>query len=325
MPFIDQILKYRSLSIVGMEKNTGKTECLNYILRRLPREGMRYCITSIGVDGERVDQVTDTSKPEITLNEGVYFATAEKYYKNRNIVSELVDVSNITTSLGRIVTSKVIIGGKVLLAGPSSTYSLKKWMSSLRDLKGVSDNGIDLVIVDGALSRMSLASPSVSEAMILSTGAAYSANLGTLVQKTSFVVELINLPLSDLEYSEDYSIKTSSLLAFSGEGISFSNNVRQIEITGVLTDRFLKQLIQNRYVKGVDLVVSDFTKIFITPQTYRTFLKMGGRLSVREKSKLIAVCVNPTAPNGYVINSDKLCEELSRAINLPVYDIVKRY
>ena len=35
MPFIEEILKYKSLSIVGMEKNTGKTECLNYILGRI--------------------------------------------------------------------------------------------------------------------------------------------------------------------------------------------------------------------------------------------------------------------------------------------------
>ena len=35
MPFIEDILKHKSLSIVGLEKNTGKTECLNYVLSRL--------------------------------------------------------------------------------------------------------------------------------------------------------------------------------------------------------------------------------------------------------------------------------------------------
>lgn len=33
MGFVDDISDYRSLAIVGLEKNTGKTECLNYILR----------------------------------------------------------------------------------------------------------------------------------------------------------------------------------------------------------------------------------------------------------------------------------------------------
>ena len=39
MPFVSDIVKYDSLSIVGLEKNTGKTEALNYILRRLPSTG----------------------------------------------------------------------------------------------------------------------------------------------------------------------------------------------------------------------------------------------------------------------------------------------
>ncbi len=42
-----------------------------------------------------------------------------------------------------------------------------------------------------------------------------------------------------------------------------------------------------------------------------------------QKSKLIAVTVNPVAPNGIVLDSEKLCEKLSEAINLPVYDLRK--
>ena len=58
MPFIKEILKYDSLSIVGLEKNVGKTECLNYILERLPLQQLRVAVTSIGTDGENKDQET---------------------------------------------------------------------------------------------------------------------------------------------------------------------------------------------------------------------------------------------------------------------------
>ena len=57
--------------MVGMEKNCGKTECLNYIIRRLPLHERKVCVTSIGLDGERTDQVTRTPKPEIVLREGM--------------------------------------------------------------------------------------------------------------------------------------------------------------------------------------------------------------------------------------------------------------
>ncbi len=47
MGFVDDISDYRSLAIVGLEKNTGKTECLNYILRRIKDSADRFALTSI--------------------------------------------------------------------------------------------------------------------------------------------------------------------------------------------------------------------------------------------------------------------------------------
>lgn len=47
--------------------------------------------------------------------------------------------------------------------------------------------------MDGALSRLSLASPAVTEAMILATGAAVAGNIPELVRKTKYVYELIGI------------------------------------------------------------------------------------------------------------------------------------
>src|SRR5574344_2052674 len=164
MPFIGEILNYGSVSIVGLDKNTGKTECLNYIIKRLPLHSYKVAVTSIGIDGESLDQVTSTAKPEIVIREGMFFGTSEKHYRQRNILSELYAVSDESTALGRVVTAKALSEGKVLLSGPSSGSALKRWMSSLTEF------GIDLILVDGALSRLSTASPAISEAMVLSTG-----------------------------------------------------------------------------------------------------------------------------------------------------------
>ena len=185
MPFVHELLKYRSVAVVGMEKNCGKTECLNYILRNLPSDGPGVCVTSIGLDGERTDQVTGTAKPEIVLRSGMFFSTSETHYRSRRLVSEIVDVSGETTALGRLITARVALEGKVILSGPSSTVSLKRWMDS------ISGFGIGLTIIDGALSRKSSASPAVSEAMVLATGAALSCNMPALVDRTAFCVEMI--------------------------------------------------------------------------------------------------------------------------------------
>ncbi len=311
MPFVDEILKYRSVSIVGLEKNTGKTECLNYIINRLPTDYFSVAVTSIGLDGESLDQVTSTAKPEITMREGMFFGTSEKHYRERKIISELFDVSDMTTALGRVVTAKALQEGKVLLSGPSSGSALKRWMSSLNDF------GIDLILVDGALSRLSTASPAISEAMVLSTGAAFSANIKDLVSKTAFVIDLINLPLFTGKETE------TEISSFSDLGTDVIKKHTVIGVEGALTNRLL-QAVKNELPKGEkELVVHDFTRIFVSPDLYRSFIRRGGRISVRMKSKLIAVCVNPVAPNGIVLDSDLLCSTLSAAIGLPVYDIVK--
>lgn len=313
MPFIQEILKYGSLSVVGLEKNCGKTECLNYILNRLPREGRKVCVTSIGIDGERIDQVTSTSKPEITLSEGLLFSTSEKHYRMRNLLSEVVGISEETTSLGRVITSRVIREGKVILSGPSSSASLIRWMKEVKAL------GSDLVIVDGALSRLSSASPAVTESMILATGAALSSNIPTLVAKTAFVVQMIGLDLMDPTISRHETVTISSMAA----EFEPTPECRRVMISGALTDRMLNRIAQEKNLGTFEVVVRDFTKLFITPRTYGAFVKLGGRLRVESRSKLVAVCVNPLSPSGFRLDSDTLCRELSTKISLPVYDIVK--
>ena len=58
---------------------------------------------------------------------------------------------------------------------------------------------VDTTIVDGALSRLSLSSPAVTEAMVLATGAAVSCNIPQLVRKTKYVYDLICLEKAEPE------------------------------------------------------------------------------------------------------------------------------
>jgi hypothetical protein len=200
--------------------------------------------------------------------------------------------------------------------------------------------GIDLIIMDGAISRLSSASPAISKAMVLATGAAFSSNINTLVQKTKFVVEMIGLPkledesrdaLCDIEsgvWGVDnegniIDFKLTSALAISALKVDITKGMKIVYTVGALTDKLLNLVADSKNVKDVTLVVKDFTKIFVSEQAYRIFCARGGRIKVLQKSKLIAVCVNPTAPNGYVLDSDILCGKLQEALQLPVYDIVK--
>ena len=331
MPFIEELIKYKSCSIVGLEKNTGKTECFNYVLQRLPLDKKRIAVSSIGIDGETTDQVTKTAKPEIFLREGVYFGTSEKHYLMKRLSAELLEITNENTSLGNIIIGKALTPGKILLSGPSSSSGLRRWMDEMKKYD------VDLTIIDGALSRMSLASPTVSESMILATGAAYSANINTLVQKTAFVVQMINLDLTSEDNREVFNDIKNGVWAIDEDDVihdlkvasSLSINIntdglkkcKTLFVSGALTDNFINHIRQNKIFNETEIVVRDFTKIFLTPMIYNSFVNAKRKISVLQKSKLIAVCVNPTSPNGIVLDSEKLCGVLSEAIKLPVYDL----
>ena len=332
MPFVADILKHRSLSIVGLEKNTGKTVCLNYILRRLNEMHVPVGVTSIGVDGEQVDSVFATAKPEIILYEGTLFITSEQHYLKRQLVSRLEAVDSRRTALGPLVTARVLVRGKALLSGAATTGILRSQISQLEK------TGVDLTIVDGALSRLSLASPTVTEAMILATGAAVSANVKQLVSRTKFLHSLICLDEVSADLRERLNPIQSGLWAIDSEGMPHDLGIASVFLidraetdllhyghtlfaSGAVSDRLLRVLA----TKGTDitLITRDFTKLFITPEAYVEFTRRGNRLMVLQRSRLIAITLNPTSPQGFLLDSKSTCSALSEAMQMPVYDVMQ--
>lgn len=332
MPFVPDILKHKSLSIVGLEKNTGKTVCLNYILHRLNQLGTSVGVTSIGVDGEQVDSVFATAKPEITLYPGTLFITSEQHYLKRQVVSRLEAVDSRRTALGPLVTARVLIGGKVLLSGAATTGILRTQIEQLTDM------GASLAIVDGALSRLSLASPTVTDAMVLATGAAVSSSIKQLVSKTRFVYNLINLDEVSLDLKTRLSNIESGLWGIDSDNHPHDLGIASVFLidkaqgdllrfghtlfaSGAVSDRMLKYLAAKG--KDITLIARDFTKLFITPETYAEYTRRGNRITVLQRSRLIAVTLNPTSPQGFLLDSASACHALADALQTPVYDVMK--
>ncbi len=333
MPFVKDIRNYQSLSIVGLEKNTGKTVCLNYILRRLHQLGTSTAVTSIGVDGEQVDSVYATAKPEITLYEGMQFITSQRHYMQRRLVSKIINVDERRTALGQLVTAEVLCQGKALLSGAATTGILRQQIEQFKR------NGIQLTIVDGALSRLSLASPTVTDAMILATGAAVSPNLQQLVSKTKFVYRLIKLEETSPALRRKLSNITAGIWGIDSDGDVHGLGIKSVFLlgrgedrlfkygntifaAGAVSDRLLKYLSAQPNITRCKLIVQDFTKLFLTPEVYFDYIKRGGCLEVLQRSNLVAITLNPTSPQGYTLNSSDACKALSEALECPVYDVL---
>jgi hypothetical protein len=294
--------------------------------------GVHVGVTSIGVDGEQVDAVFATAKPEITLYEGTHFITSEQHYTKRQLVSILEHVDSRRTALGPLVTARVLVRGKALLSGAATTGVLKSQIEQLDSM------GVGISIVDGALSRLSLASPTVTDAMILATGAAVSANVKQLVAKTKFLHNLICLNEVSSELRDTLNNIESGIWAIDSEQQPHDLNIRSAFLigntdnkmfaygktffaAGAISDRLLKILVTRE--RDITLITRDFTKLFITPEAYVEFTRRGGRLLVLQRSRLIAVTLNPTSPQGFLLDSKSTCEALSDALQTPVYDVMK--
>lgn len=330
MGFVDHITDYGSLAVVGLEKNTGKTECLNYILRNLRKTGRQFALTSIGIDGENRDQVCQTPKPEIEVPEGMIFVTSEKHYREKRLVAEILDLPGERTALGRLVVARACLPGKVLLSGPATTAGLKVLIRQL------AARGVHTTIVDGALSRLSLASPAITDAMILATGAAVSGNIPELVRKTRYVYELIALGEVEKNLQRQLDPIEKGVWAIDAEGKTWDLQLpsvfmlekstadifrygHRLYVAGAVSDKLLYFLRAQK--EPVELVIRDFTRVFASPEAYYAFLRKGGLLRVLHRSKLLAVTINPQSPAGVVLDTLRLQEALEENLGIPVYDV----
>lgn len=332
MPFTDQILKYGSCAVVGMAKNCGKTVVLNHILSSLCDKAC-LAVTSIGVDGEKTDSVTRTAKPEIILGKGMLFATSEGYYNQRRLVSEIVDSTGYWSPLGKILIGRVLEKGKIIISGPSDTHSTRSLVGRFHQA------GAEVVLVDGALSRKSSASPLITDSLILCTGAALSLSMEELIRQTAFTYRLISLDLAGSEMLRN-SLKNVENgvwgISDDEERVQVADSVfdlkkklpgtvkrfSRIFLAGMLTSSTLECLAAGGV--PVEVIVPDFTKIFADPVVFGKFTNQGGRIKVLHRAELIAVCINPVSPTGHVLRSAELADRLRQRLEINVYDVKNR-
>jgi len=97
---------------------------INSILKDLDYNNV--AITSIGLDGEKVDQVTFMEKPRIFVQEGYIIATASDTLKMFEAEFEELQTTNIYTPIGPIIIVKIKKAGNALIAGPSVVFDMEK-------------------------------------------------------------------------------------------------------------------------------------------------------------------------------------------------------
>ncbi len=334
--FVNNLLKFKTLSIIGMEKNVGKTTTLNYIIDE--SKGLTTLgLTSIGRDGEDEDIVTHTHKPRIYIYTGTLIATAKNYLLDSDFTFEVLETTGINTPVGEIIIVRAISDGYVHLAGPSINSQLEYICSRLLHF------GANLAIVDGALSRKSFASPKITEATILCTGASLNRSMDVVVRETIKTIELLSIPCETeakvlklardcFEQSSisiinsDFEVKhleTLTALDSSREILeNIKDDTRYLVFKGVVDTKFVENLLKNcENFADIKIIVQDGTKIFIDNDTYQKAKKKGLEILAVDKINIVLVTTNPVSPFGYVFDKNKFLEAIKSNTELPVKNV----
>lgn len=331
--------KYKTVSIVGMSKNSGKTVALNHLIGEAMEEDIIVGITSIGRDGENLDIVTETEKPRIYVGEGNYIATAKEMLNYGDANIEIIKVTEYRTPLGEIVIGRVRNGGYVQIAGPQLLSEIKAVSNIMLEL------GAGFVIIDGALDRITSAAPTISESTILSTGAVVSRDINKVIDETAHLVSLFNLPAienKETRLTVEELIQNNKIAIINQDnkadiiplktalksgniiGDYLKDDSKYIVIPGSLVKNTVEDLTRStRKYKDVEIIVTDGTKIFINPNDWIRFQRQGIIVKVLDKVDLVALTLNPYSPKGYYFEPLNFLEQMKSRINkVPVMDLI---
>lgn len=333
----DLSTKYKTLSIVGMAKNAGKTTALNYLIEEAMDEGIRLGVTSIGRDGETQDLVTGTEKPRIYLDQDTIVTVPTQLYDMADAGMEILKKTRYSTPMGDLLICRVADSGYVQIAGPPAAMDTKRVCEELFGY------GCDLILIDGAIDRKAIASPETSDAIILSTGAVLSRNMKKVVEETAHLVALYSL--DELENSParrqiEENLFQDRILLIKGEktvaldlktGLGGSRFIDEaidaeteyVYIPGAFTNSVICD-ISPKKLKQVRFVLKDPTKIFINAMDWGKLRKKGFRVSVLKNIEVAAITVNPWSPRGYSFESEALIAAMREAIpDMQLIDVKK--
>jgi hypothetical protein len=339
----------RRLALVGLAKNTGKTETLAAILAEHAAAARRVGVTSIGRDGEEHDVIdARIEKPRVHLAAGDLVASTGALLRASGVPHERLLRTGVRTPLGEVVVARLAQAGTVEVAGPSAAADVRAVSDAMAEL------GAEQVLIDGAIDRRAASSPAVSDGLVMATGAVLHEDIAQVVAATADAVDLVKLPLSGGERADSGTCEDSGpwepshagaaadgreerlalerRLVLSGEPAQIAAllhahpHASTLVVDGALSERFLEGLLAARIERAgreLRIVAGDPTKVFLSRRGPAWYRRQGILIEVRHTIDLKAITVNPLAPQSHRFESQRLRELIEAAVgDVPVLDVL---
>jgi hypothetical protein len=303
----------RTVAVMGMTKNTGKTVCLNHLLAQAHADHMAVGLTSIGRDGEEHDQVYAIPKPPVMVTPGCLVATARDTLVRAKVRTRQIGATGIDSPMGEVLIVKTLDAGEMEVAGASRSHDQHKVIALLRQC------GAGMVFIDGALGRSHHASPALADGVVLATGAAIGGGIDDVLRKTRDRLAILGVAPAPVELAAQIGavfeqggvgvwLKDGSCLFH--EPIATINAAARLlslpseDVTVVAVSGAVGKLLWQAVMTmldsypGLTLVVADGTKLFIDAVELAAFERQGGRLYAQRGIKLLGITLNPFSPFG---------------------------
>jgi hypothetical protein len=321
----------RRLALVGLAKNTGKTETLRAILAEHAASATPVGVTSIGRDGEAHDVIdARIEKPRLNLAEGSLVATTGELLRASGVAHERLQQTGVRTPLGEVVLARLSEAGTVEVAGPSAAADVRAVSDAMIDL------GAEQVLIDGAIDRRAASSPAVADGLLMATGAVLGEHIAQVVARTADAVDLVRLPRAGAEAAsgeaDGAGVAVQRRLVLNAEPAEIASLLSEhpragtLIVDGALSEGFLEGLLGARRERGgreLRIIVGDPTRVFLSRRGPRWYARQGLSVEVLHTIELRAITVNPVAPQSHRFDSLELRELIEETVaDVPVLDVL---
>jgi hypothetical protein len=319
----------RRLALVGLAKNTGKTETLAAILAEHAAAARRVGVTSIGRDGEEHDVIdARIEKPRVRLAAGDLVASTGALLRASGVAHERLLRTGVRTPLGEVVVARLSHDGTVEVAGPSAAADVRAVSDAMTEL------GAKQVLIDGAIDRRAASSPAVSDGIVMATGAVLGEDIAQVVAATADAVDLVKLPRDEHVTGDggEERVAVERRLVLSGEPAEIAALLGEhprastLVVDGALSERFLEGLLaarRERAERELRVLAGDPTKVFLSRRGPDWYRRQGISIAVLQTIDLKAITVNPVAPQSHRFESQRLRELIEEvAGDVPVLDVL---
>jgi hypothetical protein len=335
------------LALVGLAKNTGKTEALAALLRELRAAGRTIGVTSVGRDGEEHDVIDHRiEKPRVLLSGGSLVASTDALLRSSGVPFDRLEETDVRTPLGRVLIARLRGPGAIEVAGPSAAAQVREVADAMLA------HGAEQVLIDGAIDRRAASSPDVADGLVMSTGAVLAEDIEEVVRQTREAVELVRVASVRAEGEHAERLSELALLAgrsslLAGERgepavlpprlaltagaaeleelLDRSPDARWLLLAGALPERFLGELLGavRRRGRELTIVVADATHVFLSERSIDWYRRQGLHLRVLREIELLALTVNPVAPRSHSLDSAELRALLAQELDeLAIFDVL---